>query len=191
LCIISLGSGNVSLQLYFTTSSSLLPIIHTSILQVSDLKFINPHRLTVLNMPSKDFIDVRVLVDGQPLVEYRDPDGEAEHEQKLTRYVEVKAGQKFKVRVTFLPGFEFRFAPFVFYKLKIDNGNTFKFSTVDYSACVVHKGTLGKAIEQEFTSAHWRDGNTGMWYDYDYEFGALGVGEQSNPLFRLRMPDHC
>jgi hypothetical protein len=40
-------------------------------------------------MPSKDFIDVRVLVNGQPLVEYHDPDGEAEHDQKLTCHVEA------------------------------------------------------------------------------------------------------
>ncbi len=129
-------------------------------------------------MPSKNFIDVRLLVDGQPLVEYHPPDGEAEPDQKLTRYVEVKAGQKFLIRVAFLPGFQFRFAPFVYYKFQVDDDDSFLFKTVGYSACDVHKGTLVKAVEREWVSTPWKDESTGTWHDYEYEFGALGLGEQ-------------
>ncbi|KAK5457984.1 hypothetical protein LTS15_004063 [Exophiala xenobiotica] len=130
-------------------------------------------------MPSKDFIDVRVLVDGQPLVEYHDPDGAAEHDQKLTRYIEVKIGQKFTIRMALMPGFEFRHAPLVHYRFRVDVNGYYIWNNVEYSECDTHKGTLGKAIERKFTRTPWKDESTGTWHNYEFEFGALGVGEES------------
>lgn len=112
------------------------------------------------------------------MVEYHPPDGEAEPDQKLTRYVEVEAGQKFQIRMAFLPGFQFRFAAFVYYKFQVDDDDSFLFKTVGYSACDVHGGTLVKAVEREWVSTPWKDESTGTWHDYEYEFGALGLGEQ-------------
>ncbi|KAK5326754.1 hypothetical protein LTR93_003617 [Exophiala xenobiotica] len=130
-------------------------------------------------MPSKDFIDVRVLVDGQPLIEYIPPDGEAEHDQNLTRYVELKAGQKFSVRMALMPGFEFRHAPLVHSRFRVDVNGCYLLMNVEYSECDTHKGTLGKAIERKFACTPWKDESTGTWHNYEFEFGALGVGEES------------
>ncbi|KAJ9500418.1 hypothetical protein H2202_004213 [Exophiala xenobiotica] len=133
-------------------------------------------------MPSKDFIDVRVLVDGQPLVEYHNPDGEADHD--LTRYVEVKAGQKFTIRMALMPGFEFRRAPLVHYRFRVDVNGCYTWNNVEYSECDTHKGTLGKAIERKFTRTPWKDESTGTWHNYEFEFGALGVGELIKPFMQ-------
>ncbi|KAK5271219.1 hypothetical protein LTR96_003043 [Exophiala xenobiotica] len=130
-------------------------------------------------MPSKDFIDVRVLVDGQPLVEYHNPDGEVEHDQKLTRYVEVKGGQKFSVRMALMPGFEFRHAPLVHSRFRVDVNGCYTLMNVEYSECDTYKGTLGKALERKFVCTPWKDESPGTWHNYEFEFGALGVGEES------------
>jgi hypothetical protein len=55
-------------------------------------------------MPEQDLIDVRFIVDGQPLQEYCEPEASDEGTERL-RYVEITAGQEFSVQVTWSAGF--------------------------------------------------------------------------------------
>ena len=131
-------------------------------------------------MPSQDFIDVRVLVNGQPLQEYADAHGTRDENQKTTRYVQVTAGQKFTVLVTLCPGFDFLGAPQVLTELKIDQDENFMYETIAYRDANAYRGILQSPEKVTYDSSHGKDDSTGKWYNYDFEFGALGVSKLSS-----------
>ena len=126
-------------------------------------------------MPSQDFIDVRIYVDGQPLVEYLNSDGENGADQQMTRYIEAKAGQKFVVQVTFLPGFEFRFASHIQVASQVDQDGTRDTQSMAYEDVETIKGMLQKPQIRSISHRAFKDPATGMWYCYDFVFGALAV----------------
>lgn len=75
-------------------------------------------------MPTQDYIDVRILVNGLALMEYLDPTGAPDREYCRDRYIEVKARQTFGVKVTLLPGFNFRFARHLLWEIDIGSQET-------------------------------------------------------------------
>src|SRR3978361_1119534 len=93
-------------------------------------------------MPSQGGIEVQVCVDDQPLLEHTDPDGEMEDDHHLTRYIEVKAGQKFKIRAALLPGFHFLKANHVFIKLLFDHQDMYQFWHWSYMNVQARRGQV-------------------------------------------------
>lgn len=125
-----------------------------------------------------DFIQPQIFVDDQPLVEYPDPDGDDQDVSDITRYVEVKAGQKFKVQVTLLPGFQLLGAPLVYTAIRIDQDETLLYHVLDCSE--MHGGAVRQPKMSCFETVKFKDDNTGNWVFAKPEFGALGLGESTN-----------
>ena len=139
-------------------------------------------------MPSQDSIDVRILVDGQPLQEYRDPETDLDDENLRTRYIEIKTGQKFAVRVKLLQGFELKYAKHVKSTVQID----------DHAAEL--QGCSAEAVDMDTNPSGgghlcddfiivdnwggqviWNE-DQGEWTAVKWTFGALGYSEMSrNP----------
>lgn len=132
-------------------------------------------------MPSQGFIDVRVLVDDQPLLEYFDPDSEVSDDHQVTRYVEVRAGQKFRVEVTLLPGFHFQRANYVKATLKIDHQRDHQFSCWSYQDVKGRRGEVQDSQTTNYGGVRCRSPTTGRWFMADYEFGALGISKPFIP----------
>ncbi|EXJ80328.1 hypothetical protein A1O1_08472 [Capronia coronata CBS 617.96] len=129
-------------------------------------------------MPCQDLMDVRVLVDGKPLQEYLDPDGPADTSHQQTRYIEVKAGQKFSLEVTLLPGFEFYNGRGVFANLRVDNGEW----KGRYVKSSLARGSREKLLHPRcigFTQQLCKDEDTGLWHMYDRVFGAFGTNDET------------
>jgi hypothetical protein len=128
-------------------------------------------------MPAQEYINVRVYVDGQPLNEYPDPDDEAEDDHHMTRYVEVKAGQRFSVKVALLPGFKFLTASYICVKLFVDQNKNGVFHTCSYESATARRAELQLPLVFWFDQHTIRDEVTGQWVNACYEFGPLGVGK--------------
>lgn len=122
---------------------------------------------------------MNVVVDGhRHLQEYPDPTGEEHDEnQRMTRYVEVKAGQTFAVEVSLQPGFHFQGAPFVEARLRVDQEKKLSIVTYEYCGLNVAEGKLRSPKTAIFKARAVRDQVTGSWYRSAYEFGALGVSQ--------------
>ncbi|KAJ9612306.1 hypothetical protein H2200_003903 [Cladophialophora chaetospira] len=127
-------------------------------------------------MPSQGHIEVQVLVDDQPLLEHPDPDHEAGDDHQMTRYVEVKAGQKFKVNVTLLPGFHFQRANHVYITLHIDHQSATHWGAVSYQDVTARRGEVQKSWRKVFHGCALKDATTSRWFMTAYEFGVLGIG---------------
>lgn len=131
-------------------------------------------------MPSQDSIDVRIIVDGKPLKEYEDQNVNLDDERLRTRYVEVKVGQKFGVRVKLLQGFELKYTKEIFCSLQIDNHD-------DERQCfgqdTSHMKNRRGQLQQDYTLRECWTGHTtwdeshGEWMEMDWEFGALGTSK--------------
>ena len=128
-------------------------------------------------MPSQDFIDVRVHVNDLPLREYPVPDGGDEDEQTMIRYIEVSAGQKFTIEVKLLPGFKFHFSSHVYCHLLTDNDENGLFKTLTYKDSQTRRGMLTAQSYTTFAKTAMKDDTTGIWNEYAFEFGALGIGK--------------
>ncbi|OAL35984.1 hypothetical protein AYO20_04645 [Fonsecaea nubica] len=130
-------------------------------------------------MPCEDFIDVSVHVDGAPLAEYADPEAaDSKNATKFatTRYVEVKAGQKFAVHVKLLPGFKFHSATHLRAALYIDQESRATTKTIKLPPnCPVHANVLRTERECQIESRLMLDETTGTWSTYDLQFGDLAV----------------
>lgn len=135
---------------------------------------------TLVAMPSQASLDVRVVVDGRPLREYRDPETDLDGENLRTRYVEVKAGQKFGLRVKLLQGFDLRSAKFVKSVVQIDNHRNHQ-QRVVANRRNLHLGPAGGGtiLTDYVVHDNW-DGQTdwdedyGEWTKVKWAFGALG-----------------
>jgi hypothetical protein len=140
-------------------------------------------------MPSQDFIDVRVICDGSPLTEYLDPEGASDKGNSHKRFVEARTNQKFAVRVTLLPGFDFEYAPEVHGKVTLDDATAFSYDTAGKAYATHRKGKLLKAEFLNFTSIRYKNDATGNWERFSYKFGALGLSEECIPLCSLSTTD--
>ncbi|EXJ86545.1 hypothetical protein A1O3_03498 [Capronia epimyces CBS 606.96] len=121
-------------------------------------------------MPYQYSIDVRILVGGAPLYEYNDPeypDGSAD--RALSRYVAVKAGQWFTVRIDLLPGFAFGLATEWSVCLSIDN-LTHVVSKIEADH-LIHDGILREPLSLVFPGVVDKDEATGRFHAYHPVFG--------------------
>ncbi|KIW27046.1 uncharacterized protein PV07_06826 [Cladophialophora immunda] len=134
-------------------------------------------------MPFFHFIDVGIHVDGAPLAEYPDPDGGREFGRRITRYIEVKAGQKFEVIVKLLPGFNFQSASHVRAILRIDQEPRQTTKTIrGYPNCPAGQDILRTPRQCKIESRLMRDEATGNWFTYALEFGDLNIKEDPSLL---------
>lgn len=132
-------------------------------------------------MPSQALIDARLLIDGKPLQEYRDFNGLIDSPGKLTRYVEVKAGQKFSIKVTLLKGFNFCFAPGVYIGYEIDQGEGKFYREVDVPEQRKITEFAFKEVSSKFSTEKRFDESVGLWRKYDLVFGVFGISKCASP----------
>ena len=138
-------------------------------------------------MPSQASIDVRVIVNGRPVREYYDGAIDLDDEFLRTRYIEMKAGQEFGIRVKLLQGFEFKSAKFVEAVVKIDNHGAHrpcKAKAADMQLSRVGGGRLltDFVVADDWNGqTKWNEG-CGEWTRMKWAFGALGY---SKLLFKL------
>lgn len=130
-------------------------------------------------MPSQDFIDVRIISNGVPLVEYHDPEGNSDNENSHTRYVEARTDQSFAVQVTFLPGFDLEFAPMLYAEVYIDDADDYRFITFEKAKVKHHKGVLRQEKQHTFEWKLYKNDATGDWEKFLFKFGALGRSQHS------------
>lgn len=121
-------------------------------------------------MPFNGFIDARVLVDGQPLQEYMDPDG-----IDNVRYVQATTGQRFTVEIRFLPGFKLQWAPYLHASLTFDDEEINWFRNLPTKGMAHRKGVLTKPESLQLGCTAAKD-DTGTWKRTFFVFGALGLG---------------
>jgi hypothetical protein len=127
-------------------------------------------------MPELDRIEACVLVDGEPLTEYANPDA-ADTDLKAIRYVEAKVGQTFSVKVTLKSGFRFHFATDIYVAFHVDQGQVGHFYVQPYKGSKVRKGVLQQDYTTLFGSRHHKNSKTGQWTEYCFEFGSLALSE--------------
>lgn len=129
-------------------------------------------------MPRHECMDVRIQVDGRPLVEYPDPDDANNSHHDLSRYVEVKTGQTFSVNVKILPGFQLLNAPYLCVEFEVDHDTA---SQAYHIRCEdeadTYRGILQNTLTEKFDGTRFRDPVTGTWYLHNLEFGALGISK--------------
>lgn len=131
-------------------------------------------------MPSQNSIDVRIIVDGKPLIEYLEPNADDEDYRLCTRYVEVVAGQKFGIRIKLLQGYDLRFTKYIEAKLQLDNHeDATQYCTVETWDMEHHRGRL---LQEAMIDENWNgrtmwDEGQGQWMEVEYEFGALGTSK--------------
>jgi hypothetical protein len=127
-------------------------------------------------MPAQDLIDVRIIVDGQPLQEYMEPEA-IDEGSKRVRYVEVKAGQEFAVQVTWKAGFDFMWTEALTCRLWIDDldfctGDELEKRNIRHRhgklLCDVSKITKVLMLKNDITAE---------WESCPYTFGVLGMSE--------------
>jgi hypothetical protein len=94
----------------------------------------------------QDLIDVRFCLDGLPAPEYADPN-DLGTGHRVTRYIEVVAGQCFNINVRVLQNFSLRFAPELYAKLEVDNQETFMYS---HLSCKGLKHSRGRLQQEPF-----------------------------------------
>lgn len=135
-------------------------------------------------MPSQNFINVRIIVDGSPLREYRDPEARGDETRTLTRYVEAKTGQAFSVQVSFQPGFDFQSALYVYHDFCIDDLPVDYYTETPKRGSSHRRGFLRNKIEYLFDRASFKDDSTGEWKSLSFVFGALGMS-RSNVFLSL------
>ena len=130
-------------------------------------------------MPTVDNIDVRILVDNQPLREYQAPNGDTDDTHQKVRYIESVAGQKFRVRFRLLPDFDLvnRRIRWFTTELRIDDGKNVRRSSYHVEALEHRNGYLLTTKVYECGGAICWDDDLGDWEGYDFEFGALGTSK--------------
>ena len=114
-------------------------------------------------MYSQEFIQAEVLVDGQPLTEYPNPEGDAHDEDEMIRFVEAKAGKRFTVRVSLWPGFDFKKADVVRFELQFDQETSYSNNVCRFRDVSAHGETLTEPWTNDFADTCVVDQDTGGW----------------------------
>ncbi len=128
-------------------------------------------------MPSDDFIDVRIIADDSPLTEYPDPEAGDDKGHTRTRYVEAKTGQSFGVQIKYQPGFDFEGAPYVYYRLYLDDCSAYFERAISMFGHSHSNGVLLSEIDRLNSSACLKDDATGEWKAHPFGFGVLGLSK--------------
>jgi len=129
-------------------------------------------------MPQVDLVDVRIVVDGQPLQEYPSPENVAAADDGASlHFVEAVAGQEFSVKVTWLAGFETHEAPYLYYDLELDDREKGWYDACTYKKTQVHGGSLVQEVSSELGESMYKD-HQGQWKVFFFSFGALDISER-------------
>lgn len=129
-------------------------------------------------MPVNQFVDVRLVVDGKPADEICDPDID-DTEDTSTRFVEIQAGQTYKIQVRVLQDFQLRWAPYLCAEVTIDDMEDFFFIESPAANINHHKSYVQEAFElDEINGANIWDSEQGQWMFAQFAFGAF---ESSKP----------
>jgi hypothetical protein len=132
-------------------------------------------------MPQQDLVDLRVMVNGQPLKEYLELETVDEGHER-TKYIEVTAGQQFQVKIEWKTGFKLRWAENLHYKVYIDDNDFHTFDAKPSKQITHHKGGLGKPFSLTFPGIRLKNKVTGEWERRPPVFGALGISESNDPF---------
>ncbi|ERF69280.1 hypothetical protein EPUS_03984 [Endocarpon pusillum Z07020] len=130
-------------------------------------------------MPSHNFIDVRTIVDGSPLIEYSAPGDGDERDRTLTQYVEVGPDQKFGVQITLQPGFDFQKADYVNYGFYLDNSSGRHYHAFSKCKASHSDGVLLSKMQCLRDRFRLKDDMSGVWKHCSYVFGSLGMNEST------------
>lgn len=133
-------------------------------------------------MPSCEFVDVRIVVDDQPLPEYQDPEATEDAGRHRRRFVEVKVGQRFEVQVSLQPGLTLQWAKHVGWECEIDHDPSYFFSSFSAESLKDCRGVLSQASSHECCINERRNEATGVWESCPLMFGALGICESCRCL---------
>jgi hypothetical protein len=128
-------------------------------------------------MPSHDFIDVRVIVDGTPLTEYPDPEAGEDEARTYIRFVEAKTDKHFSIRVRLQPGFDFQDAPYAVFKIELDHQGVVYPLTFARDNTSVTNGIVRKSLEKWKDSVKHHHEYTGEWRSHPLLFGSLDMSK--------------
>lgn len=114
-------------------------------------------------------LEVTVVVNGQPLQEYNDDDGENPQSSAVTKYVEAQSGARFWVEFRFKPPFP------VYYGVQV-------LLSIDGKALVAHCLYANEIYQyiSRWKSAGWK--RNGEWVEQRFCFSKLDIGNY---------PTHC
>ena len=131
-------------------------------------------------MPTVDNIDVRILVENQPLWEYQEPNGDTEDSHRKVRYIESVAGQKFRVRLRLLPDFDLVRMQIRWFTTQIHfDGDEFATLSAFNVEGLEHRNDylLTAKVVADVGLVTFRDDALGDWEVCALEFGALGTSK--------------
>lgn len=132
-------------------------------------------------MPTHDFVDVRVIVNGQPLQEYLEPEDEEAGENQLVRYIEAAVDQHFEVSIRWLPGFQLKNALNLVHFLTMDGQFWVPHQPVECKGLLSSNTALNTEASYSYKSASL-DLGQGQIKKVSFTFGALDIGMLSYPL---------
>jgi hypothetical protein len=127
-------------------------------------------------MPAQNLIDVRIIVDGQPLQEYMEPEAIDEGNERV-RYVEVKAGQEFSVQVTRMAGFELMWTEALRFTVEIDDLDFYSWAQIEKKDMRHRRGVILHDHFNTVDSSRFKNDITAKWERCPYTFGVLGISE--------------
>jgi hypothetical protein len=131
-------------------------------------------------MPEQDLIDVRFIVDGQPLQEYCEPEASDEGTERL-RYVEITAGQEFSVQVTWSR------ADALYCQTSVDT-NDFHTYRAAYKKDIFHLlGTLTVDHLECMSGNNFKNELTREWEYCPWVIGPLGISEPNKSGTKLEL----
>jgi hypothetical protein len=133
-------------------------------------------------MPMKDFVDVRVLLNGQLAREYANGEDQ-DTGLNTTRYIKVAAGQYWSVQVNVLRNFNIRWAPVLCVSVQFDDQDDCVVCSVP-TDCLEHtKGLVINSFEllHHNSTTMWDDQH-GRWAEFSNQIGALGSSTNTLPM---------
>lgn len=131
-------------------------------------------------MPQVDYIDVRIVANGQPLQEYADPTNEDGEDGASVYFVESVAGQRFGIHIKWLPGLKLHSAPYLYCKVQVDDSQIYQYMTQACMNLNHRRGVLAEKLCQDIKSCKFKD-DQGIWRSCYFTFGALGISEYLTP----------
>jgi hypothetical protein len=86
------------------------------------------------------------MADGSPLTEYHEPEAGDNEGRTHTRYVEAMTDHRFGVRLRFQLGFDFHFAPYVYYSSRLDDSLIYQYGDHRKRGPLETSGLLRKEV---------------------------------------------
>lgn len=148
-------------------------------------------------MPTHDFIQVRVFVDGEEATEYEDPSA-IDEDNKCVRYIDTRPGQKFSIKATWLNGFRIRWADGL--SCRVQKGDEYWYDQEWLTAgeLLHNKGALTHPASIEISNSLFKDPNTSKEVLCDWALEGLEMSKlllvpasKFNNLRRHASRRHC